>query len=111
MNHLLKYDQSLVPLVYNRQKETTWRINDEKGITGGDTLVCQNRQTGKKFAEAIVTSVSMKTFGTLSAEDKRKHEPFTDDTEMLETYSRYYGFPVTMETPVKVIHFNVLRFF
>jgi hypothetical protein len=103
----LKFAEPLPGLVLSGTKNTTWRINDKKEITEGDTLsLCHN--DGQEFAKAVTTSVREITFGELTQEDKTGHETFANDEEMYATYSRYYNITVTPTTDVKIIKFKLV---
>jgi len=104
----LKFSEPLPELILSGKKNTTWRINDNKNILGGDSLsLCHNN--GEEFAKAKAISVKETNFGNLTEEDKKGHEEFSSDKEMYETYSRYYNIKVTSETKVKIIRFRILK--
>jgi|SRR3989344_2827084 len=103
----LKFADHLIGLVLDGKKDTTWRVNDDKGISVGDELaLC--RKDGSEFARARVTHSSDTTFENVGKEDKEGHEKFSSEKEMYRTYSRYYGMEVTPKTKVKVIKFRLL---
>jgi hypothetical protein len=103
----LKFSELLPVLILSGQKNTTWRINDDKNIEVGDTIsLCYN--DGREFAKAEVIQVKETTFENLTEEDKKGHEKFSSDEEMYETYSRYYKMEVTPKTKVKIIKFRLL---
>ncbi len=102
----LKFSEPLPKLVLSREKDTTWRINDDKDITLKDTLsLCYNDE--KEFAKAKIISINETKFKYLTEEDKKGHEPFSTDEEMYETYSKYYKINITPETSLKVIKFKI----
>lgn len=104
---ILKFSEPLPGLILNGQKNTTWRINDDKEISIGDKIsLCY--VNGKEFAKAKVILVNEATFENLTEEDKRGHEKFSSIEEMYKTYSRYYNIKVKPETKVKIIKFEVL---
>lgn len=103
----LKFSEPLPRLVLGGQKDTTWRINDNKQITTDDQLsLCDN--DGREFAKANVIWTKETTFKNLTEEDKQGHEKFSSDTEMYQTYSRYYNVKVEPKTRVKIIKFRLL---
>ncbi len=76
----LKFSEPLSNMILNGEKRTTWRINDEKGITKGDVLsLC--KKDGMEFAKARVIRTNETTFGKLTSEDKEGHEKFSSDKE------------------------------
>ncbi len=103
----LRFAKPLPRLVLRGEKDTTWRINDDKEISVGDELsLCHDDKS--EFARAEVISVKETTFENLSDEDKEGHEKFSSDEEMFETYSRYYNIKVEPKTKVKIIKFRLL---
>ena len=90
----------------DKEKDTTWRINDDKHIVKGDMLsLCA--LDGKEFARAKVLWTRETIFSGLSERDKEGHENFSSDEERYKTYSRYYNLKVTPKTKVKVIKFKL----
>lgn len=104
----LKFFGSLPKLILDRQKNTTWRIADEKNIAIGD-IIALCYPDGKEFAQAQVTEVKETTFSQLNAQDKVGHEEFSSDQEMYRTYSAYYKIKVTPQTRVKIIKFKLIK--
>jgi hypothetical protein len=102
----LRFAEPLPKLVLGGQKDTTWRINDDKEISAGDQLsLCYT--DGREFAKAEVIWVKETTFENLTNEDKEGHEKFSSDEEMLQTYSGYYNMKVEPKTKVKIIKFRL----
>ncbi|MBU2616494.1 MAG: ASCH domain-containing protein [Nanoarchaeota archaeon] len=104
----IKFAQPLIPLILSRQKSTTWRINDEKDLTVGETIDLLNA-LGEKFGQAEILNVKDTKFDDLNSEDKEGHESFLSDEDMYNTYSRYYSFRVVPETKLKIIKFKLLK--
>ena len=103
----LKFSEPLPGMILRREKDITWRINDEKAIMPGDRLsLCST--DGKEFGQADVVWIKETTFGDLTPEDKAGHEKFGSDNEMCAAYSGYYKLKVTSRTSVKVIKFRVV---
>jgi hypothetical protein len=105
----LKFEANLVPLVLSGEKDTTWRLWDDKDIKEGDRVTLVARPELNNFAEAIIVSVREKPMGALTDFDKKGHEKFKNNQEMFETYSRYYKKPVNQETLVKIVRFKLLK--
>ncbi len=102
----LKFADPLPDLVLSGEKDTTWRVEDEKQIDVNDRLeLCDS--DGESFAEATVEWVKRTTFDRLTVEDREGHEPFASEEEMYETYEQYYGREITADTPLKVIKFRL----
>lgn len=108
MSKTLKFAPDLVPLVLSGAKTSTWRMWDDKNISGNDVIEFLEYGDNIAFATAQVTSVVEKPFGELTDEDKKGHETFKTAEDMYETYTNYYKKPVGPETIVKIIHFKLL---
>jgi hypothetical protein len=104
----IKFSDNLISLVISKKKNTTWRVNDDKDITEGDSLSLCNTQ-GEEFARARVISAITKTFRELNNEDKEGHENFSSEEEMYKTYSNYYKDNTTPNTRLKIIKFELLQ--
>ncbi len=103
----LKFSEPLPELILNGQKNSTWRINDEKGIAAGDKLsLCYNNC--QEFAKAEATHIKEMILENLTPADKEGHEEFSSDEEMYQIYSKYYKTKVTPKTRVKIIKFKLL---
>jgi hypothetical protein len=108
MNKTLKFNANLVSSVLDGSKNSTWRLWDEKNLSEGDVVDLLGRPTLEKFATAKLTKVITKKFKDLTPEDRKGHEQFDTDQQMLETYSKDYKKPVTMDTEVKIMWFELL---
>lgn len=103
----LKFAEPLPEMVLEGEKDTTWRIDDEREITVDDKLSLQDTD-GEEFAKAKVLWTKMTTFDRLTEEDKEGHESFSSQEKMLGTYSNYYDMEVKPETEVKIVKFKLL---
>lgn len=103
----LKFAPHLVPLILRGEKTTTWRLFDDKDLREGDTIRFFNSETLKGFATAKLIKVTKKKIGEVDDEDFDGHEKFTSKKEMCQTYSNYYNKPITPETSVKIIKFEL----
>ena len=103
----LRFAEPLPNLILSGQKDTTWRINDDKEISTWDKLsLCYNNK--QEFAQAEVIRVKETTFQNLTHEDKEWHEKFSSNKEMIKTYAKYYNIEVELKTKVKVIKLKLL---
>ena len=107
MHKTLKFVPELVPLVLNGEKNSTWRLWDDKSISVGDKVDLLNKADLTHFATATITKVLEKPLGELTEEDKKGHETFKSDEQMYQTYTKYYNRPVDSTTPVKLIWFEL----
>lgn len=105
---LVKFRDYLVPLVLSGQKNSTWRLLDDKQLTVGDKIELREFGKDSSFATAEIIKVVEKPFGELTAKDKEGHETFKNDDEMYKTYSSYYDTRVSSSTVVKIIWFELL---
>ncbi len=108
----LKLDHKLALLVLAGQKTSTWRLYDDKDLTVNDQLELVDKvsadkpETWRGIGTATITSVIEKRLGNVAEADMEGHERFVSPAEMLRTYREYYGPNVSMETLVKIVHFN-----
>lgn len=102
----LKFASNLVTKILSGEKNSTWRLFDDKDLQKGDLLTFINKETGEIFGTANIISLYKKTLGTLTESDWIGHEKFDSEEEMYRTYTKYYGDKVTPETEVKVITFK-----
>jgi len=106
---IIKFRSNLVPLVLSGEKNSTWRLFDDKDLTIGDSIELKNWETGETFGTAKISRVVEKPFAELTPEDKFGHEVFQTDEEMYRTYSHYYQQPVGPDSTVKILWFNELQ--
>lgn len=103
----LKFSEPLPEMILSGEKDSTWRIDDDKDITIDDILsLCHN--DGTEFAKAKVKWVKYTRFRYLTEEDKQGHESFSTDEEMYRTYSAYYGMNVLPDTALKIIKYELI---
>lgn len=106
----LKFAPDLVSKVLSGEKTSTWRLFDDKDLKLGDRLIFINKETGIEFGSAVITSLWIKTLGSLVPEDWIGHEKFSSEEEMYNTYRKYYGDKVDANTEVKIIGFEFNRY-
>lgn len=105
---IVKFRDYLVPLVLSGEKNSTWRLFDDKNLSVGDEINLQEFGKDKPFAKVRITKVIEKPFKELTEVDKQGHEKFDSDEEMYEVYSGYYGTTVDEDSLLKIIWFNLL---
>lgn len=108
---LIKFRDYLVPLVLSGEKNSTWRLFDDKDLSKGDEIELREFGKDMSFARAKIIKVREKPFSDLTTADKVGHETFQNDEEMYETYSKYYQTRVGPETNVKIIWFELVEVF
>ncbi|HPH78513.1 MAG TPA: ASCH domain-containing protein [bacterium] len=104
----LKFRASLSQLILRGQKNSTWRLFDDKDLSIGDRLSLLVWETGHEFVRAKIVDVRVTTLGKLTAADWDGHEKFPDLATMYRTYSQYYHQPVDASTEVKIIRFQLI---
>jgi hypothetical protein len=104
---IIKFRESLARLILAGEKNTTWRLFDDKNLSEGDEVDLINWETKEKFAEATLTKVWEKKMGELQDSDFDGHEKFESEEEMYKTYRTYYGDKVGPKTTVKIIRFRL----
>lgn len=102
----LKFTPELVSKIISGEKTSTWRLFDDKDLKLGDDLVFINKHTGESFGDATITSLKIRTLGTLTDDDWLGHERFASEEEMYATYRTYYGSRVDKNSEVKIITFE-----
>ena len=104
----LKFRKNLSELILKNEKNTTWRIFDDKDIKEGDIIQFLVWETKEAFAKAKIINVVEKKFKDLDEKDMEGHEKFASKEEMYETYNTYYNRTVDENTLVKIIKFELL---
>ena len=102
----LKFAPHLVEKIIKGDKTSTWRLFDDKDLKDEDEIIFINKETGENFGIATITSIKVKTLGTLIEEDWIGHEKFASDDEMYATYKKYYGDKIGPESEVKILTFS-----
>lgn len=103
----LKFENALAEKIIQGEKNTTWRVNDDKNLSIGDEILLI-RKDGAEFGKAVITNVAEKKFKELDQNDWGGHEKFSSEKEMYETYSKYYGFSVGPDHNLKIIKFKII---
>lgn len=108
----LKLDHQLANDVRAGKKTSTWRLFDDKDLSVDDRVVLIDKVNPKKhdswvaFGEAVIDRVVEKRLGEIGKDDYDGHDQYKSSNEMLEEFQDYYGASVSLDTPVKVIHFT-----
>jgi len=108
----LKFDHDQAQAILAGQKNSTWRLYDDKDLSVSDEIRVIDKVEPKRpeswqiIGQAKVTEVVEKLLGAVTAEDLRAHQPFMSKEKVLETYKGYYGHRVSFDTPVKIVYFD-----
>ena len=101
----LKFTPELCALILDGEKTATLRLFDDKDLQIGDELTLINKETLTPFGTAIITSLDVKTLGTLTDSDWEGNERFSSKEAMYQAYRSFYGDAVSPTTEVKVLQF------
>lgn len=104
----LKFRENLSKLILKNEKNTTWKIFDDKDLKEGDIIQLWVWETKELFAKAKITNVVEKKFKDLDEKDMEGHEKFASKKEMYATYSTYYNKTVDENTLVKIVKFELV---
>lgn len=110
----LKFNHSDAQLIQAGQKNSTWRLFDDKDLSVDDQLKIIDKvqqddpATWQVIGGGKVIEVLEKKLGNVSAADMQGHKEFSNKDQILEVYQGYYGPRVTLDTPVKIIHFEFM---
>lgn len=103
---MLKFTAELTKKIVAGEKTSTWRLFDDKDLAIGDKLIFINKETGEQFGSAVITSLVVRTLGTLKDSDWIGHERFPSEEAMYAAYRKYYGDRVNKDSEVKIISFT-----
>lgn len=104
----LKFRDFLAELILKGEKNSTWRLFDDKDLREGDVVDLINWNTKEKFADATLVKVREKRMADLEERDFDGHEKFDSEEEMYAAYRTYYGDRVGPGTIVKIIRFKLM---
>ena len=105
----LKFKEVLIPSILSGEKDTTWRLFDEKDLKEGDELLFINKNTMKEFSKAMILSVRKVKLGELEAADLERHEEYESEEKMYEVYKSYYGDDVGPNNILKIVKFKLRK--
>jgi len=107
----LKLDHDVAVAVAANEVTSTWRLFDDKDLSVNDTVrlidkVDPNKpRSWRDFGTASITQVIEKQLSSITLEDMQAQK-YGSAEQMLDVLTGYYGGNVTMQTPVKIIHFT-----
>lgn len=108
----LKLDHGLAQMVLAGTKTSTWRLFDDKDLTVNDQVQLIDKvdpaapQTWRVIGSGRINRIIEKRMGDITEADYDGHKPHDSAYARLEAYKGYYGERVTMDTPVKMVHFD-----
>ena len=108
----LKLDHALARAVQKGEKTATWRIFDDKDLSVNDTVLLIDKldpkdpSTWQPIGVATISEVVQKRLGDISTADMEGYKYYESADAMLAEFRQYYDDKVTLDTPVKMIHFS-----
>jgi hypothetical protein len=102
----LKFKPYLVDKILKGEKTSTWRLFDDKDLQIEDELEFINKETLETFGYAKITSLKIKTLGTLEEDDWTGHSRYPSGEDMYADFKKFYGDNVNENTEVKIITFE-----
>jgi len=109
---LLKVSHKIAKLIASGQKNSTWRINDEKNVSVDDEIGIidkvnpNNIDSWQVIGQGKVSQVLQKRLSDIKPGDLGIGEDFASKAEMLRTFKKYYGRDINEHTAVKIITFD-----
>jgi len=109
---LLKVSHKIARLIASGQKNSTWRINDEKNVSVDDEIGIIDKvdpdapDTWTIIGSGRVSQVLQKRLGDIEHGDLGAGEDFVSKADMLKTFRNYYGRDINQHTTVKIITFD-----
>lgn len=107
----LKLDHQLAIDIKEGRKSSTWRMYDDKDLSVNDEVRLLDKvdperpETWKAIGTARINSIVQKRLGDIGAEDYEGHDRYNTVQSMLDTYRKFYGGQVSLDTPIKIIRF------
>lgn len=107
----LKLDHVLAEAVKSGSKTSIWRVFDDKNLSVNEEVVLidkrdpQEPSTWRPIGIAKIDKIVQKRLGDVGESDRADHH-YDSLEDMLADFKKYYGKEVTLDTPVKIIHFE-----
>ncbi len=111
----LKLDHSIAQKVRTGERTATWRLYDDKDIQVNDQIELIDKvepddpSTWQVIGVAHIDLIVEKRLSEVNQSDFEGHGPVKSTESLLKAYQKYYGLRVTLDTPVKMIHFSLAR--
>jgi len=109
----LKLDHGLAQKVLTGEKNTTFRLFDDKDLSVNDEVEIIDKvqsdspETWKIIGVAQIEEIYEKRIGALNEHDFEGHGvKYTSQDDLLKAFRNYYGERVTSDTPVKIVRFK-----
>ena len=109
----LRFDHEVIELIKSGKKVSTLRLLDDLGLEVNDTVQFIDKvaparpETWRVFGSAVINRIIQKRLGELTEEDGDGHgTPIGSPGELLARMKRRYGDNISLDTPVKIVHFT-----
>lgn len=110
----IKFTHHLAEQVRAGTKTSTWRMFDDKNLSVNDKVELidkvdpQATESWEKIGDAVIDTIVEKRLRDITESDTDGHQTYETKEHMLKDFQQHYGPQVTMDTPVKMIHFSML---
>jgi hypothetical protein len=108
MTKRLKFIPSLADMIKKGEKNTTFRIFDDKDLQVDDDLILVNSETGDVFGYAKITEIHEKPLNALQESDWVGHEPLEGEESLIDLMRRLYKVPIDDTEKVKIVRFDLV---
>jgi ribonuclease HI/ASC-1-like (ASCH) protein len=108
----LKFEHNFAEEIKAGIKTATFRVNDDKDLRVGDEVQLVDKVDGNHPTTWVIpgvltiTDIKLVPLEELSKEQMSRAESFDSKDEMLQTFRRFYGEHVSMQTPIIVLNFS-----
>lgn len=103
---VVKFRKHFIPEILSGNKNTTWRLFDDKNLSVGDEVELVEKESLSKFGEAKIVNVVNKNIEELQPQELLEHG-YENVNRMIEGHKLYYGDKVSLKTQVKIIQFEL----
>jgi ribonuclease HI len=107
----LKLDHQVALAVAANEVDSTWRLFDDKDLSVNDVVRLVDKvdparpESWRVFGTAAITQVIEKQLASITIDDMESQK-YGSPEQMLQVLQGYYGGSVTLQTPVKILHFT-----
>lgn len=108
----LKLSHKLAEAVVKGEKRAIWRLYDDEDLSVNDTLLLVDKvnpgspSTWIPVGTVTIDRVVQKRLQDITEDDMEGHEQYESQDAMLVAFRRHYGDRITLQAPVKIIHFS-----
>jgi ribonuclease HI len=108
----LKFEHKQVESIVRGEKNSTWRLYDDKDLSVGDDIEfidkvkSNNPETWRPFGTGRIISIIEKQLGSVDADNELSNRKFDSQELLLKNFRKYYGSNVSSKTTVKIIEFS-----